>query len=274
MPRWLGRRKSHEFDGAAPSSLSPDSEVDLSTTTAIERFSPMRATGDEPATPSRPGVRVSVDSADQTINLVLSYSSAAVAGFSVLVVLALAFVLGKHSGRGPLPLLADRTTEDVKRDAPRGYVLNVASEPASSSGAITPDITPNIPPVRPSAKPQTWNDPRPPSTLTVDDEERTIGLNYVIVQSYPDRKDADAAHDILVKNRILCTVEPTPANWFSNNGAQWYSVIGIKGFSKIRDSEEFDRYKASILQVSNEFAGRSRFKRFEPIAYKWREIKR
>ena len=277
-PAWFGRKgasdsSSDGFDAFSSSSSSAENDPTMSST-ALERFSP-RVVEDEPSTPSRPGMRLSVDSSDQTINLALSYSSAAVAGFSLLVVVALAFVLGKHSGRGPLPLLADRTTEQVKKDLPRGDVLNVSSEP-SLAGAINPEVSVPVPipasrqpAPRSNVKP-TWNDPRPPSTLEVDDEKRTIGLNYVIVQSYPDKKDAEAARDLLVKRGILCTVEPTPANWFSNNGAQWYSVIGIKGFSKIRDSEEFERYKASILEVSNEFAGRSRFKRFEPTAIKWR----
>src|SRR5437867_3920306 len=68
----------------------------------------------EPTAPSRPGVRVSVDSVDQTISFVLSYGTAAVSGFALVVIVGLAFVLGRHAGRGPLLLLADRTTEEVR----------------------------------------------------------------------------------------------------------------------------------------------------------------
>jgi hypothetical protein len=272
-PAWFGRGKSVEAESSLGSGplIAPHDPTDP-TTTAIERFSAMGSdTDNAPVGHSRPGVRVQVDSGDQTIKLVLSYSSAAVACFSFVVVLALAFVLGKHSGRGPLPLLADRTTDEVRKDAPRGDVLNVSAEPINPS-QITPVVNRPAPGAakQASAKQPTWNDPKPPSTLTVDDEKRTIGLNYVIVQSYPEKKDADAARDLLVKHGTLCTVEPTPEKWFINNGQQWYSVIGIKGFSKIRDSEEYDRYKATIMQISNEFAGKSRFKRFEPTPIKWR----
>jgi len=273
-PAWFSRGKSADVDGVGSGPMIAPHDPADPTTTAIERFSVMRSidADDVAGGSSRPGVRVSVDSVDQTIKLVLSYSSAAVACFSLVVVLALAFVLGKHSGRGPLPLLADRTTDEVRKDAPRADVLNVSPEPINAQ-PITPTVarTNAGAAKQASTKLPTWNDPnKPPSTLTVDDEKRTIGLNYLIVQSYPDKKDADAARDLLVKHGILCTVEPTPEKWFINNGQQWYSVIGIKGFSKIRDSEEYDRYKATILQISNEFAGRSRFKRFDPTPIKWR----
>jgi hypothetical protein len=261
-PSWLTGRKSETAGGLG---LAPEPDP----TTSVDRFAAMQIDDDEPAAPSRPSVRVSVDSSEQTIKLVLSYGSAAVAAFSLMVVLALTFVLGKHSVKEPLPLLADRTTEEVRRDAPRREVLNVAAEPA-----IVPEVV-TTKPLSKSAPQIKWNDPsRAPATFVADDVERMIGLNYVIIQSYPDKKDADAARELLCKREILCTVEPTPANWFSNNGQTWYSVIGIKGFSKIRDSDEFKRYIASIMQVSDEFAGKSRFKRFEPTPYKWRETKK
>jgi hypothetical protein len=264
-PNWLGRRKSEDAPGAL--AMAPVCEPDP--TASADRFALMRIDDDEPLAPSRPSVRVMVDSTEQTIKLVLSYGSAAVAGFALLVVLALTFVLGKHSVKEPLPLLADRTTEEVRHDAPRREVLNVAAEPA-----IVPEVVTNKP-LSKTAPQVKWNDPaRPPATFVADDEERIIGMNYVIIQSYPDKKDADAAQGLLVKRGIFCTVEPTPANWFSNNGQTWYSVIGIKGFSKIRDSDEFKRYIASIMQVSDEFAGKVRFKRFEPTPYKWRETKK
>src|SRR3954471_6556825 len=47
----------------------------------------------EPAEPWRPAVRVSVDSVDQTISFVLSYGTAAVSAFALMVVVGLAFVV-------------------------------------------------------------------------------------------------------------------------------------------------------------------------------------
>ena len=36
---------------------------------------------------------------------------------------------------------------------------------------------------------------------------------------------------------------------------------------------EFEKYVAQIKQVSDEFAGKSKFKQFDPKAYKWKEAK-
>ena len=250
MPGWLRRDKT-ETDSAPPADP------------------PISISDHEPSAPSHPGLRVSVDSVHQTINVMLSFGGAAVAGSVLVVMIGLAYIVGRHSSRSPIPLLADRTTEELRRDQPRADVLEL--HPESANPAIARSLTPTQA-AKPSPKPQAWNDPRPPSTLVVDDMKRTVGLNYVIIQSYPDEKEAQNARDLLLQRGILCTVEPAPANW-SHSSWKMYSVIGIKGFDKIRNSEEFDAYIRSIMEVSKEFAGRVKFKQFEPAAYKWRETK-
>jgi hypothetical protein len=262
VPRWWHRRKA-QSDGA---SFAPVVSEPAATTTAIERFLPAREVHTETA-PSRPGVRVSVDSTDQTISLVLSYSSAAVACFTVVVLVGMAYVVGKHTSRGPLPLLAEKTTEEVRRDKPRADVLNLAKD--SGNEPITP--TP-VQPLKSPTKKASLTGPAAPTTGTGLDTHRTIGWNYVIVQSYPDEKDAINARDILIKHGIFCTVEPAPANW-TQSSWKMYSVIGLTGFDRVRNSPEFENYKAAIIKVSDEYAGRSKFKRFDPSAYKWREVK-
>ncbi len=222
--------------------------------------------------PSRPGVRIAIDSLDQTISLILSYGSAAVAGFTVVLMIGLAFVMGRHSGRGPLPLLAERTTEEVRQDKPRADVLDVGRD--QTHAPITPTRSVSTPTsiAKPSPKPQTWNDPRPPSTYVAKDGPRVVGLNYVIIQSYPDQADAENAMKLLIKRGIECTVEPAPASW-SHSTYKMYSVIGKLGFDRIRSSPDFEQYKDAILKVSDEFAGRSKFKRFDPSPLKWTETK-
>jgi hypothetical protein len=220
----------------------------------------------EPAAPSRPSVRVSVDSVDQTISLVLSYGTAAVSGFALVVIMGLAFVLGRHAGRGPLPLLADRTTEEVRLQPPRGDVLDIVPD------VVEPRAVTAQTPAPRNAKGPTFNDPaKAPATLTVSDERRTIGFNYVIIQSYPDRKDAEEARQVLLKHNILCTIEATPSNW-ADPKWKMVSVIGTKGFDRIH-SKEFEDYVAQIQKVSDEMASKSKFKRFEPKPYKWRDPK-
>lgn len=246
----------------------PDPTLDLPS-----RISPIVMHEDDANDRARPGVRVSVDSGDQTINLILSYGSAAVACFALMVVVGLAYVMGRHSARGPLPLLADRTTEEVRKDKPRGDVLDLGS--GSGESVITPAVK-AAQSAKPSPKKQDWNDARPPATLVTndDDKPRQVGLNYVIIQSYPDLKDAEAAKALLWKHGIKTTIEPPPAGWSVNNTVKIYTVIGKTGFDHIRNSPEYDRYCEQIMKLSDEFAGNTKYKRFQPSGYKWKDPKR
>ena len=67
---------------------------------------------------------------------------------------------------------------------------------------------------------------------------------------------------------VLCTVErglpyaPT-----------WYCVVGITGFPRTKEVAEYDAYVARIQQISDQFAGTSKFKKFEPKPFRWREMK-
>lgn len=210
------------------------------------------------------GMRFDFVSDDQTIRIVLSYSSAAVIAFALLVLIALAYLTGRHSSQHPLPLLAERTTEQIRQGKPDRSVLDVTS--SNLSTAIPPAAA------KPSAKPQTWNDSRLNATYkTEDDEPRQIGLNYVIIQTYPNEKNAQAARDLLRKNGINCTVEPPPPGWWRSR-TKVYSVIGTTGFDRIH-CPEFERYIASIMKVSKQFAGHVRYNRFNPSPYLWRKVK-
>ncbi len=211
-------------------------------------------------------MRFDFDSDDQSIRVALSYSSAAVIAFAILVLIGLAYITGRHSGRSPLPLLAERTTDQIRKDKPNRSVLDV--RPSYLSTAIPPAANS----AKPSDKPQTWNDPRPSTTYKSEDTgQRQIGLNYVIVQTYPDEKDAEAAKDLLCKHGINCTIEPPPAGWWKSSD-KVYSVIGTTGFDRIH-CPEFEHYVAQIMKVSTQFAGNVRYNRFNPSPYLWRKVK-
>jgi hypothetical protein len=263
-PRWW-RRSTDDKPGGSDRVVMREIETPP---TQMDRLG-MELAASEPSHPSRPPVRVSVDSVDQTVSLILSYSSAAVACFALVVVVGSAYVLGRHSVRGPLPLLAERTTEEVRKDRPNAAVLDVRPEPINVVARPTTQTQQQA--NKPSPKPQNWNDPRPSGNLMEVNDKRAVGLNYVIVQSYPDAKDAEEARNLLLSHNIICTVEPAPSNWAR---PEWkmMSVIGVTGFAKIH-SDEFDEYVAKIQKVSDEMAGKPKFKRFDPKPYKWRAEK-
>ncbi|HLL90481.1 MAG TPA: hypothetical protein VK324_14370, partial [Tepidisphaeraceae bacterium] len=160
-------------------------------------------------------------------------------------------------------------------------VLNVDVEPTagaapapagspSKAGAVTNDpgkATVLAAPVVPTIA-KTWNDPKPTTPLAVESPNRIVGMNYVIVQSYPDEKSANDAVDILARNAIPCTVVKGPPGWANNS---WFSVVGTRGYDKLRNNPEYDAYVKKIQRVSDAFAGKSRFKQFDPRPYRWKD---
>ena len=115
-----------------------------------------------------------------------------------------------------------------------------------------------------------------PAPLIVHDIKRQVGLNYVVVQSYPSEKDATEARDLLLKNGIACTIEKPPSALRLPD--TWFSVVGTSGFEKI-STREWENYVTSIAAVSSKFeatgksSGTSKFKKFQPLGVKWRETK-
>jgi hypothetical protein len=96
---------------------------------------------------------------------------------------------------------------------------------------------------------------------------REVGKNYVIIQSYLEKKTADEAADALKKAGIDCTVERNvPYN------PKAFVVMGTTGFVRI-STPEYKAYTNKIVAVSEKFAnvpGSRKWRKFEPGAYMWR----
>src|ERR1700733_12260715 len=65
---------------------------------------PAKAQSAAPPTPTSPGVDVKLDPQHQRITFALSYTSAIIAGFAVLVVVGLAYIVGSHIRGSPKAL--------------------------------------------------------------------------------------------------------------------------------------------------------------------------
>ena len=104
----------------------------------------------------------------------------------------------------------------------------------------------------------------------VEDGERRIGLQYVLVQSYPPEEKhlAEDAVAALRDHGVPSTVE-MGLPW----APRWYSVVGMKGFDRTKDSPEYRAYVSKIEQVSDKFAGTSKFKQFEPKPLRWQQAR-
>ena len=102
--------------------------------------------------------------------------------------------------------------------------------------------------------------------MIVDDPNRTIGLNYVVIQSFRyEQKDlADEAVKFLREGGVGATAVKDVPGWQG-----WYSVVGTRGFDRTRNNPQYDAYIAQIMEVSPKFAGKSQWKRFAPQPKKW-----
>jgi hypothetical protein len=96
---------------------------------------------------------------------------------------------------------------------------------------------------------------------------RSVGLNYVVVQSYPEQQAAEDAQKALEDAGIPCTVVRGLRGFAAPN---FHSVVGTHGFSAIRNVPAYKRYEEAILAVSKTYAGTSKYKKFEPTPYKWK----
>jgi hypothetical protein len=222
-------------------------------------------------------VAVSVDSDRQLINLRMSYTSALICGFGVFIALAIAVLIGKGLTRGPSPAIANTSTQQLKQRPPTPGVLNVPRRSEQVSGGSNdtgegsgPRVASGTISTGTRNPQQSFNDPRPPATFFTDDAHRQNGLNYAIIQSYPDKETAERAAEFLTKSGIPCTVERNLPNW----KLPWptgCAVVGIRGFAKVSNNPALDAYRKSIMEVSSKFTnGRSRFAGFAVSMYSWK----
>jgi len=225
-------------------------------------------------------VAVSVDPDRQQISLRLSYTSALIGGFSLFIALGLAVLIGKGLSRGPQTAIANTSTQALRQSPPTPGVLNVprrsevngANDVVEGSGPRpTVASTGTRNPQQVQAPPQTFSEPRPPSTFFTDDPHRQNGLNYLIIQSYPTREAAEKASEFLTKHGVTCTIEKHLPNW----KLPWpdgCSVVGIRGFAKVTNNPSLDAYKKSIMDVSAKFtSNRGGFGAFAPTPYLWKK---
>jgi hypothetical protein len=296
-PRWLfGRR---DADAAAP---TPVETIDYET--PAERgpsvFARIYA-----ILPSMPRIGMSFDPERQLVRFQLTYTGALVCAFTVVVAIALSYMVGRQTTHHPKPALAEQTTEELRNGPAFAEVLDVGNDaeapvamavgPAARANSSAtaqqqatstanahqqpsktnaPDSTQAQPRTQGStaaaARPSQWTEPKPPVTLMVSDENRAVGLQYIIIQSYPEEEKAlaEAAMQTLNQHGVLCTVERGLPY-----APSWYCVVGITGFARTKEVPEYDAYVARVQKISDQFAGTSKFKKFEPKPFRWREMK-
>jgi hypothetical protein len=263
----------------------------------------------EPAYPDKPrrsllrsfggAKKVNLDPDRREVTVRFRYTTAIIVGFAVCVAVGLAYVTGRHANKAKATATGV-SSDQVKRGPILAGVLDVAptdrtlttngggaggatdadSNEGDASHAQPPKDRPKTagptPPATPTgsqpkigAQPKPGVDPKLPGEANGVETQlpRSVGLNYVVVQSYPDRKSADDAQKALEDAGIPCSVVKGLRDFAADN---FWSVVGTHGFSSIRNNPAYTRYEDSILAVSKKYAGTSKYKKFEPTAYRWR----
>jgi hypothetical protein len=195
-------------------------------------------------------------------------------------------MIGRHGARATTPALADRSTEELRAGPAQPEVLDVHAGSGDGAGtmalASTDVPAPPPTPAQPASakqgasnantqgvRPSHWSEPRGPATLMVTDAKRQVGLQYVVIQSYPpeEEKFAKIAVDLLNSNGVLCTLE-TGIPY----APRWVCVVGVDGFNRTRNSPEYDKYINNIRAVEAKAGGSSKFlKKFDPKPYPWKD---
>ncbi len=262
MPKWWGKRATKTEPAPPPppaASVTPVESVPESPMVVepchVAEIKPTMRIVPEAPVEDEP---LRVDPIEREVRFKLSYGGAAAAGFILVVILLIAYLAGArsqpvdtNSSAKPDPTAAVRSTGSS------GLLAAVTPDPVPAAKA--PVVLPSMPAV---ATPQTT------VVAPAADGARQVGRHYVIAQSYPDQEIADKAMNALNKAGIACTVVKGLPGWASPT---WYSVVGVKAFDHIQGNDELIAYKKKLIEaVSDQFAGRSAFNRFDPREYKWR----
>jgi hypothetical protein len=247
-----------------------------------------------PRSRRRSAIQFMVDRDRHELFVRVRYTTAVVAGVSVVMLVALAYITGRHTGRGPASAMASASAEEIAAGpvdkgvldvTPRGgansggAAANGGSPAFSSSGAgaarppaqrgtpstQAPAVAPaSVAPARPGASPSEPSAPPSPE----NNGKRVVGRQYVLVQSYPpeQKKIAEDARDYLAQAGVVTTVEKAPAGW----PPAWFSVVGTAGFDRA-SGPAYQNYLGTIEKVNEKFAGKASFKRFDPTPIRWKE---
>jgi hypothetical protein len=233
-------------------------------------------TPDEPAAVTEPAPRRAT-ATQRTLQLSLTYPSAAVATLAAVLLLAVAFLAGRHTAP---PTLTGPTLSQLQAQKPLPDVLNLGGgqprQTVTPPGESTADAAraPRVPVTPPPDRREAANkplvvsssgsgpaEPTAPASAS-GDRRRVIGRHYIIAQSYPDPEGAAKAADMLRRNNIPVSVEQL------DYAPGWYCVVTEVGFDRIR-SDEYQRYEKLIRDLNAQVTA-ARMKRFDPYPYKWK----
>lgn len=223
------------------------------------------------------------------LRVVLPSSQTVAFGLMVAAIFGVGFIVGQKFRPHASPVISDATSAELLAGDPRPDVLDIAGGSSLTPAMATEVRQPVAAKVDGATSPSSsspstaaavtsFASPRVDSTVllnshvptssTVDEKQRVVGFNYVVIQTYPDKADALGAIGKLNEAGISASLVRGVVGWRKD----WFCVVGNKGFDRIRNNDQYDRYLTAIGRVSDKFAGKSKWKQFQPSGYKWRGV--
>jgi hypothetical protein len=223
---------------------------------------PTAAAGEPAPAATAPRRMICLDPHRREIRLQLSYASAIICVLALVTAIAGAFMAGEKAAPRWGLAIAPMSSDQRKKLPPQPYLADLSGLRRSASEATDAREPPE------ATAPATVQ-AKGAAGLVVQDRKRTVGLNYVIIQSYPEEKMATEAMDLLTKNGIECTVEKGLPGWKTAK-TTWYSVVGVYGFSRVHSCPEYEAYVRKVKEIGEKLAGSKKsFKAFDPTPLKW-----
>lgn len=265
-PKWWFKSRT-KMPSACPTPNEP-SVMSMPSPVAAPVAAPVEtpAASSVPA-PRHPGVDLKLDPDKQRITFHVSYTSAAVTAFSIIVVLTMAYVVGTHMANGPSHAVAGMTTEQLLKTPARPEVLNVKPE--------TPkNVTSEVTPISQSQQQSGSETAQPKQTTVAENREaaatasRFAGRNYVVMQIYKDEAKATEIAKRLTDAGVPSSVTRGLEGYAEDS---WYCVVGLTGFEKLSGNATYKQYLSTIVSLNEKWsAADSKFKKLQPQTYKWK----
>jgi hypothetical protein len=213
---------------------------------------------------------VAVDPDRRQIALRMSYTVAIVGGFAVVVVVILSVMVGQRLNRGGSPLLAQTTTDELRKGPAHREVLDPPRRSTPIAGTGGADASSPRQNPRPAGGGGGQSDGQQQQsqqpTAAPADGKRYLNYNYVIIQGYAETqmKMAEEARDFLNREGVPCTVEKDVKNFAK------ITVVGLEGFER-KSAPEVAAYCQRIKQLSSKYVGDKNrsYKAFDPVVVKW-----
>lgn len=268
-PKWWFKGKKTESSSPAAPPSAPAPSALPAPVTAL----PVVADDVTAPAPRTPGVDLLLDPDRKRIKFDVSYNSAIVAAFAVVVVVGLAYVIGSNMTRGPVTAMGGTSTNAVLAGPAQPGVMKVGT-----NNPIVPPINANPKTERTETvitppKPSNSTPPAPaPIPSPEAAKQRVAGLNYTVIQSFPTAEKAMAFEvaDYLTKNGVSCSVASNLSDY-----RDLMVVVGLDGFQRISDKNYLD-YEQRIRELSDKFVKETKtknvkFMRFDrPRARQWK----